>query len=100
MNLKPLRNDVLVTKNREEETKSAAGLILTPTGSDGVVKGTVVAVGDGFIKENGEGHVPMFVRVGDVVTFHKSSGTEVRENGEVFVLLNETNILYKVLNNT
>jgi len=95
MNPKPLRNDVLVKKSKEEETKSAGGLILTPMSSDSVVRGTVVSVGAGFVKENGEGFVPMYVKVGDLVAFHKSSGTEVREGGEVFVLLNETNLLFK-----
>ena len=91
MKIRPLHDRVLV-KRLEESTKTAGGIIIPDTAKEKPSEGVVEAVGDGYRAEVGQ-VIPLNVKVGDKVLFGKWSGTEVKVNGEVRLLIRETEIL-------
>jgi chaperonin GroES len=95
MKLKPL-GDRVVVKTAEAEEKTASGIILADTAKEKPVKGTVIAVGDGKWDEDGEKRIPVDVKVGDVVIYSKYGGTEVKVDGEEYLILRADDI-YAVL---
>jgi len=91
MKLRPLQDRILV-KRVEEETKTAGGLFIPETAKEKPQRGQVVACGNG--KKTEEGKVlPLDVKVGDVVLFGKYAGTEVKVDGEDFLMMREDDIL-------
>ncbi len=91
MEIIPIR-DHLVVKIEEEEEKTKTGIVLPDTAKEKPQKGKVVAVGQGRILENGQ-KIPLEVKVGDVVIFSKYAGTEVKLEGEKYLVLTEGDIL-------
>lgn len=89
MNLKPLYDRVVIKRETEEKT-SAGGILLPSTGGEKPAQGTVVAVGGGKIKHGQV--IPLTVKVGDKVIFGKFTGSEVKVNGEDFVIMREEEI--------
>ena len=91
MNLRPLQDRILV-KRVEEETKTAGGLFIPETAKEKPQRGEIVAAGNG--KKTEEGKVlPLDVKVGDKVLFGKYSGTEIKVDGEEFLIMREDDIL-------
>lgn len=91
MKLRPLQDRILV-KRVEEETKTAGGLFIPETAKEKPQRGQVVAAGNG--KKTEEGKVlPLDVKVGDTVLFGKYAGTEVKVDGEDFLMMREDDIL-------
>jgi chaperonin GroES len=95
MKLKPL-GDRVVVKTAEAEEKTASGLILADTAKEKPVKGTIIAVGEGKWDEDGEKRIPVDVKVGDLVIYSKYGGTEVKVDGEEYLILRADDI-YAVL---
>ncbi|RMG42807.1 MAG: co-chaperone GroES [Methanobacteriota archaeon] len=91
MKIKPLADRVLV-KPLEEEDKTPGGIILPDTAKEKPMRGKVVAVGDGRVDERGE-RVKMEVKEGDVVLYGKYSGTEIKIDGEEYLIMRESDIL-------
>lgn len=91
MKIRPLHDRVLV-KRLEENTKTAGGIIIPDTAKEKPSEGVVEAVGDGYRAETGQ-VIPLNVKAGDKVLFGKWSGTEVKVNGEIRLLIRETEIL-------
>ena len=91
MNLRPL-GDRVVVKVIEEEEKTAGGIFLPDTAKEKPQKGEVIAVGSGKLLDNGE-RVPLEVKVGDRIIFAKYGGTEVKVNGNEYLILRESDIL-------
>ncbi|MHB1420221.1 MAG: co-chaperone GroES [Bacillota bacterium] len=91
MNVKPLGDKVVIQVLASEE-KTKSGIVLPDNAKEKPQEGKVVAVGNGRILENGE-KVPMEVSVGDKVIYSKYAGTEVKFDGEEFLILNERDIL-------
>lgn len=91
MNLKPLADRVVI-KKLEAEEKTAGGIVIPDSAKEKPQQGEVLSVGPGKTDENGK-KVPMEVKQGDKVLFAKYSGTEVKIDGEEFVILNERDIL-------
>ena len=89
--IKPLEDRILV-EPLEAETTTASGLVIPDTAKEKPQEGKVVATGPGRIDDNGN-RVPMDVKVGDVIIFSKYGGTEVRYNGQDYLLLNSRDIL-------
>jgi chaperonin GroES len=85
-------HDRLVVKVEEEEEKTKTGIVLPDTAKEKPQKGKVIAVGQGRVLENGQ-RVPLEVHVGDVVIFSKYSGTEVKLEGEKYLILTEGDVL-------
>ena len=91
--LEPLA-DRLVVKPFQREERTKGGIILPDTAKEKPQEGEVVAVGPGKMGEEGK-RIAMDVKVGDTVMYTKYGGTEVKEEGEEFIILRESDILAK-----
>ncbi|MFT6311053.1 MAG: chaperonin GroES [Porticoccus sp.] len=94
MNIRPLRDRVVVRRNEEEQV-SAGGIVLTGSAKEKPTQGEVLAVGDGAISDNGDVR-PVAVKVGDAVVFGQYAGNPVTIDGEELIIMNESDI-YGVL---
>jgi chaperonin GroES len=92
MNLKPLGDRVIVEILEEEQT-TASGIVLPDTAKEKPQRGRILAVGPGRW-EDGK-LVPLDVVVDDEVIFSKYGGTEVKDAGEDYLILRESDILAK-----
>ena len=92
MNLKPLGDRVIVEILEEEQT-TASGIVLPDTAKEKPQRGRILAVGPGRW-EDGK-LVPLDVVVDDEVIFSKYGGTEVKDSGEDYLILRESDILAK-----
>lgn len=91
MNLRPLQDRIIV-KRVEEETKTAGGLFIPETAKEKPQRGEIVAVGNG--KKTEEGKVlPLDVKVGDIVLFGKYAGTEIKVDGDEYLMMREDDLL-------
>lgn len=86
LKIKPLADRVLV-EPMAAETKTASGIIIPDTAKEKPQKGKVVAVGPGTKDEN------MTVSVGDTVLYGKYSGTELKLEGNDYLMMRESDIL-------
>lgn len=91
MDLLPLHDRVIV-KRRDQETKTASGIVLPDAAAEKPDQGTIVAVGNGKILEDGNVR-PLQVKVGDIVLFGKYSGQTVKVNGEELLVMREEDIM-------
>jgi chaperonin GroES len=91
MNLRPLQDRIIV-KRLEEETKTAGGIFIPETAKEKPQKGEVIAVGKGKKTEDGK-VLPVDVKKGDKVLFGKYAGTEIKIDGEEFLIMREDDIL-------
>jgi len=91
MQLQPLADRVVV-KLVEKEEKTAGGVYLPDTAKEKPQEAEVIAVGKGRTLDNGTTITPE-VKVGDKVIFAKYSGTEVKLDGEEYLILRESDIL-------
>lgn len=89
--LKPLENRV-VLRVKEEEEKSVGGIVLTAASQEKSQTAEVIAVGPGKRTHHGDLIEPS-VKVGDLVVFEKFAGTIVKENGEEFLIVKDSDIL-------
>ena len=91
MNIRPL-HDRIVVRRKEEEEKTAGGIVLPGSAKEKPNQGEVVAVGNGRVLDNGETR-PVDVKVGDVVVFGKYAGSDTIDvDGEELVILSESDI--------
>jgi chaperonin GroES len=92
VNIKPLEDKILVQAN-EAETTTASGLVIPDTAKEKPQEGTVVAVGPGRWDEDGEKRIPLDVAEGDTVIYSKYGGTEIKYNGEEYLILSARDVL-------
>jgi len=90
MNLKPL-GDRIIVKAAEAETQTASGIILADTAKEKPTRGEVLAVGEGKYNDKGE-RTPVDVEVGDIVIYSKYGATEVKLEGEEYLILRDSDI--------
>jgi chaperonin GroES len=88
--LKPLEDRIVVKPSEGEETTSS-GLVIPDTAKEKPVEGSVVAAGPGRF-EDGE-RVPLDVKVGDTVIYSKYGGTEVKVDGDEYLILSARDVL-------
>ena len=91
MKIRPLQDRVIV-KRLEEEATSAGGIIIPDSATEKPSRGTVTAVGNGKILENGSVRA-LELKVGDTILFGKYSGTEIKLNEEEFLVMSEDDVL-------
>jgi chaperonin GroES len=91
MKVAPLNDKVLV-KRLEAEEKTAGGILLPDTAREKPRQGKVLSVGEGKRLENGQ-RAPFQVKVGDRVLFTSYGGTEIKIEGEDYLLLSEEDVL-------
>ena len=89
MNLRPLHDRVIV-KRQEKETTTAGGIVLASSAAEKPSEGVVVAVGPGKIVDGTLR--PLDVKAGDRVLFGKYTGSEVKVDGEDYVIMREEEI--------
>ncbi|MDR3052651.1 MAG: co-chaperone GroES [Coriobacteriales bacterium] len=90
MSLKPLGDRVII-KQDEAETTTASGLLLASNAQEKPQRGTVIAVGEGKLDNNGNLVKPA-VEPGDSVIYSKYGGTEVTADGEDYLILRADDI--------
>lgn len=91
MKLRPLHDRILVKRIEAAEVVKG-GIIIPDTAKEKPQEGKVVAVGNGKILENGT-RLEMFVKEGDNILFGKYSGTEVKIDGEEYLIMREDDVL-------
>lgn len=91
MELRPLHDRILV-KRTEEETKTKGGIIIPDNAKEKPIQGVVVATGNGKTTDEGK-TIPLTVKKGDKVLFGKYSGTEIKHEGEEYLIMREDDIL-------
>jgi chaperonin GroES len=91
MKIRPLHDRVIV-QSIEEEAKTKGGIIIPDTAKEKPQEGKVIAVGPGKILENGT-KTTLDVKVGDKILFGKYSGSEIKIDGEEFIMMREDDIL-------
>ena len=84
--------DRIVVKQEPEEEKTKSGIVLPDTAKEKPQEGTVIAVGPGRVLDNGQ-RAPMEIKVGNKVIYSKYGGTEVKIEGEDYIILNERDVL-------
>lgn len=90
MKLQPLGDRVIV-KPSESEEKTKSGIVLPETAKEKPQEGEVIAVGSGRYEEGKR--VPLEVKQGDKIIYSKYGGTEVKVDGEEYLILSERDIL-------
>jgi chaperonin GroES len=96
MNLKPL-GDRLIVMPLEEEQTTVGGIVLPDTAQEKPQRGTVLAVGPGARNTETGDRIPLDVAEGDTVVYSKYGGTEIKVEGEDYLILRESDVLAKVV---
>lgn len=91
MKLRPLQDRILVQRV-EEETTTKGGIIIPDTAKEKPAEGKVVAVGNGKVGDDGK-RVPLELKNGDRILFGKYAGTEVKIDGEEYLIMREDDVL-------
>lgn len=89
--VRPLHDRILVRRMAEED-KTAGGLFIPDTAKEKPQKGEIMATGKGRLTEDGK-TLPLEVKAGDKVLFSKYAGTELKLNGEEFIMMREEDVL-------
>ena len=90
-NVRPLHDRLLVRRVEEKETVKG-GIIIPDTAKEKPQEGEVIAVGEGKRKDDGE-RIPLDVQAGDRVLFGKYSGSEIKLDGDEYLIMREDEIL-------
>jgi len=88
--IKPLGDRVIVRPKEAEET-TKGGIILPDTAKEKPVEGTIVAIGEGKTTEDGK-LIKLTVKVGDIILYGKYSGTEIKIEGDEYLIMRESDV--------
>lgn len=91
MNIRPLYDRIVVKRNEEKENK-IGGLFIPDSAKEKPQEATVVAVGKGKRLEDGT-VVPLDVKVGDTILFGKYSGSDIKIDGQEYMIMREDEVL-------
>jgi len=91
MRVRPL-HDRLIVQRLEEGEKTKGGIIIPDTAKEKPIEGKVIAVGAGRIKKDGS-KMPLEIKKGDRVLYAKYAGTEIKLDGEEYLMMKEDDIL-------
>jgi len=92
VNIKPLEDKILV-QAVEAETTTASGLVIPDSAKEKPQEGKVIAVGPGRWDDEGEHRIPVDVKEGDTVIYSKYGGTEIKYEGEEYLILSARDVL-------
>jgi chaperonin GroES len=92
MKLKPLGDRVVVKAKDDQEARTASGLVIPDTAKEKPQLGEVLAVGPGEVNDQGE-RTPMDVKEGDTVVYSKYGGTEIKFEGQEYLILSSRDLL-------
>ncbi|HEY4668294.1 MAG TPA: co-chaperone GroES [Tepidiformaceae bacterium] len=93
--LMPLADRIVITPLKQEEV-TASGLVIPDTAKEKPQQGEVVAVGPGRLDDSGK-RIAMDLSAGDRILYAKYTGTEIKLDGEDYIVLNEKDILAKLV---
>ncbi len=96
MKMQPLADRLIVKVIEPVEEKTKSGLYVPDTAKEKPQEGEVLAVGPGALNEKGE-RIPMSVAVGDKIIFSKYAGTEIKLDGEEYLVMAERDVLAKLV---
>ena len=91
MNMRPLRDRILVERVEEQEQR-VGGIIIPDTAKEKPQQGRVVAVGRGRVNDKGD-VFPLDVKEGDTILFGKYAGSEIKIDGKEYLILREEEVL-------
>ena len=91
MKVKPIGDRILV-KRLEAEAKTKGGIIIPDTAKEKPKEGQVISVGTGKVKDDGK-REPLSVKEGDRIIFTSYAGTEIKLEGEEFLIMREEDVL-------
>ncbi len=91
ISIKPLEDRIVIRQVEAEQT-TASGLVIPDTAKEKPQEGEVIAVGPGRVDDKGN-RIPVDVKVGDVVIYSRYGGTEVKYDGEEYLILSARDIL-------
>jgi len=91
MNVRPLRDRILV-KRLEEEEQRVGGIIIPDTAKEKPQQAKVMAVGNGRVNDEGQ-VIPLDVKAGDTILFGKYAGTEIKLDNEEYLIIREDEVL-------
>lgn len=91
MKLRPLQDRILVQRVEEEQT-TKGGIIIPDTAKEKPAEGKVIAVGNGKLGEDGK-RIALEIKKGDRILFGKYSGTDVKIEGEEYLIMREEDVL-------
>jgi len=91
MKLRPLQDRILVQRV-EEETTTKGGIIIPDTAKEKPAEGKVTAVGNGKLGDDGK-RIALEIKKGDRILFGKYSGTEVKVDGQEYLIMREEDVL-------
>ena len=89
--IRPLQDRIIVKRVQEEE-KTKGGIIIPDSAKEKPIEGKVIAVGNGKVQEDGKVR-PLDVKAGDRILFSKYAGTEIKIDGEEYLIMREDDIL-------
>jgi chaperonin GroES len=90
--IKPLEDRIVIQQLAAEQV-TASGIVIPDSAKEKPQEGKVLAVGPGRFDEDGEKRIPLDIKVGDTVIYSKYGGTEVKYNGEEYLLLSARDVL-------
>ena len=93
--LVPLADRIVITPLKQEEVTSS-GLVIPDTAKEKPQQGEVLAVGPGHLDDNGK-RIPMDLAVGDRILYAKYTGTDVKIDNIDYIVLNEKDVLAKLV---
>ncbi len=91
MKIRPLQDRILVQPIREKEVRKS-GIIIPDSAQEKPIEGRIKAVGAGKVGDDGK-RVKLDVKVGDKVLYSKYGGTEIKIDGDDFLLMREDDVL-------
>jgi chaperonin GroES len=91
-NIKPLHDRVIIRRIEDNVNQTAGGLFIPDTAKENPQEGEVIAVGEGKYKEDGTRQT-LDVKAGDRILFGKYSGSEIKLDGEEYLIMREDEIL-------
>ena len=92
MNVRPLRDRILVERNEQEQEQKVGGIIIPDTAKEKPQQGKVIAAGNGRINDEGK-VIPLDVKAGDTILFGKYAGSEIKIDGKEYLILKEDEVL-------
>jgi chaperonin GroES len=98
MNVRPL-HDRIIVRRLEEGEQQIGGIIIPDTAKEKPQQGTVIAAGNGKVKDDGT-RVPLDVKAGDRILFGKYAGQEIKLDGEEYLIVKEDEVLAVIEDST
>jgi chaperonin GroES len=92
MDIRPLHDRIVVKRLEQQEATTAGGLFIPDSAKEKPQEGQVVAVGNGKKTEDGK-TIPLDVKAGDRILFGKYSGSDIKLDGEEYLIMREDEVL-------